>query len=241
MSDQHPQYQVGDVVNGHRWTGAAWEPVADVRSTPQPQPQPQPPSAPSASPPPPPPARPPRRRTHRHRHRQSRWRTGRGSHRHRHRQSRWRTGRGSHRHRHRRPAGVRAGAATATDTAVPLAYGQGQPPPPPPPVPLAYGPGQPPPPPVPLAYAQLPPQPVRPAAAPPPQRSATVALLMAVLLGWLGVHRFYLRMPATAILQLLTLGGLLVWTSIDIAMILNDRMRAWAWSGIGPKIENGPC
>lgn len=27
MSEQPPQYQVGDVVNGHRWTGSNWEPV----------------------------------------------------------------------------------------------------------------------------------------------------------------------------------------------------------------------
>lgn len=29
MSEAPPQYQVGQVVNGHRWTGTTWEPVAD--------------------------------------------------------------------------------------------------------------------------------------------------------------------------------------------------------------------
>jgi len=32
MSQQHPQYQIGDVVNGHRWTGVIWEPVAPAES-----------------------------------------------------------------------------------------------------------------------------------------------------------------------------------------------------------------
>lgn len=27
MSEQPPQYQVGQIVNGHRWTGSVWEPV----------------------------------------------------------------------------------------------------------------------------------------------------------------------------------------------------------------------
>ena len=44
MSDQQPpvHYEVGDVVNGHRWSGTAWEPV-EMSSTPLP-----PPSGPAA-------------------------------------------------------------------------------------------------------------------------------------------------------------------------------------------------
>jgi len=38
-------------------------------------------------------------------------------------------------------------------------------------------------------------------------------------LGPLGVHRFYVGKVGTGILQLLTLGGLGIWTLIDFVMI----------------------
>jgi len=44
-------------------------------------------------------------------------------------------------------------------------------------------------------------------------------LLLAVLLGGLGVHRFFVGKIGTGILQLLTLGGLGIWTLIDVIMI----------------------
>lgn len=36
MSEQQPTYQVGQVVNGHRWTGSVWEPVAQYAPPGQP-------------------------------------------------------------------------------------------------------------------------------------------------------------------------------------------------------------
>jgi len=45
------------------------------------------------------------------------------------------------------------------------------------------------------------------------------ALLLAVLLGGLGVHRFYVGKIGTGILMILTLGGLGIWTLVDIIMI----------------------
>ena len=42
MSEQPPQYQIGDIVNGHRWTGTTWEPV-QVPPPPPPPGEPIPP------------------------------------------------------------------------------------------------------------------------------------------------------------------------------------------------------
>ena len=45
------------------------------------------------------------------------------------------------------------------------------------------------------------------------------ALLLCLLLGGLGVHRFYVRKIGTGILMLFTLGGLGIWALIDLIVI----------------------
>ena len=55
-------------------------------------------------------------------------------------------------------------------------------------------------------------------------RSLAIALLLSVLLGFIGVDRLYLGFPGLAFLKALTAGGLLVWWFIDILLIITDNM-----------------
>lgn len=51
-------------------------------------------------------------------------------------------------------------------------------------------------------------------------RSRTVAAVLAFFLGPLGIHRFYVGKTGTAILMILTIGGLGIWVLVDFIMIL---------------------
>lgn len=52
------------------------------------------------------------------------------------------------------------------------------------------------------------------------QKSWVIALLLCFFFGVLGVHRFYAGKVGTGILQLITFGGLGIWTLIDFILIL---------------------
>lgn len=52
------------------------------------------------------------------------------------------------------------------------------------------------------------------------QKTWLVALLLCFFLGMLGAHRFYVGKVGTAILQIVTFGGLGIWVLIDLIMIL---------------------
>jgi TM2 domain-containing membrane protein YozV len=51
------------------------------------------------------------------------------------------------------------------------------------------------------------------------EKSFVAALILCILLGSLGVHRFYVGKIGTGILMLLTFGGLGIWTLVDIIVI----------------------
>jgi len=66
-------------------------------------------------------------------------------------------------------------------------------------------------------------------------KSRLVAFILCFFLGTLGVHRFYVGKTGTGILMILTLGGLGLWTFIDLIMIAvgvftdRDGRRLFRW------------
>ena len=49
------------------------------------------------------------------------------------------------------------------------------------------------------------------------------AFLLCFFLGFFGAHRFYVGKIGTAIVQILTLGGLGIWALIDFIMIIAGK------------------
>lgn len=56
-------------------------------------------------------------------------------------------------------------------------------------------------------------------------KSHTTAILLALLLGCFGVHRFYLGYSGIGVFQLLTLGGLGIWSLIDLVRIITKSLK----------------
>ncbi len=78
------------------------------------------------------------------------------------------------------------------------------------------------------APAAASPPPAAPAAAAPApaavagdvsEKDWLVTLILAFVVGFLGVHRFYVGKIGTGILQLVTLGGCSIWAIIDVVLI----------------------
>ena len=51
-------------------------------------------------------------------------------------------------------------------------------------------------------------------------KSKVAAILLCLFLGGFGIHRFYVGKVGTGILMLVTLGGLGIWSLIDLIMII---------------------
>lgn len=56
-------------------------------------------------------------------------------------------------------------------------------------------------------------------------KSQLVALLLAILVGGLGIHRFYLGYIGIGIIQLITLGGCGIWALIDLIRIATGDLQ----------------
>lgn len=57
-------------------------------------------------------------------------------------------------------------------------------------------------------------------------KSKTTALILSILLGGLGIDRFYLGYVGLGILKLLTGGAFGIWWLIDVIMIATGKMTA---------------
>ena len=55
-------------------------------------------------------------------------------------------------------------------------------------------------------------------------RSYTIALLLSIFLGWLGVDRFYVNHIGLGLLKLITLGAGGIWWIIDIIMFATKNV-----------------
>jgi TM2 domain-containing membrane protein YozV len=61
-----------------------------------------------------------------------------------------------------------------------------------------------------------------------PDKAATTIstlLLLALLGGVVGAHRFYTRKYASGLIQLLTHGGFMLWLLVDIFLIASGRFK----------------
>lgn len=57
------------------------------------------------------------------------------------------------------------------------------------------------------------------------EKSQVVALILVILVGGLGIHRFYLGYTWQGIVQLLTLGGCGIWSLIDLIRIIMGTLK----------------
>ena len=57
------------------------------------------------------------------------------------------------------------------------------------------------------------------------KKSGKTALILCILFGFLGIHRFYVGKKGTGILALLTAGGLGIWTLIDLILIIQNKFK----------------
>ena len=59
----------------------------------------------------------------------------------------------------------------------------------------------------------------------PKNDKGLITLVLCLVFGYLGVHRFYSGHTGIGIVQLLTLGGCGIWILIDLIMILTGKFK----------------
>ena len=57
------------------------------------------------------------------------------------------------------------------------------------------------------------------------EKSRLATVLLCFFFGTIGVHRFYVGKVGSGIAQIFTLGGLGIWTLIDLIFILSGRFE----------------
>ena len=57
------------------------------------------------------------------------------------------------------------------------------------------------------------------------EKSWIVTILLCLFFGMFGIHRFYIGKNKSAIIQLLTLGGIGIWYLIDLIIIANQKFQ----------------
>jgi TM2 domain len=85
-----------------------------------------------------------------------------------------------------------------------------------------------------IAQKQLKKQLNKPAAS--GSKSQLVALLLAVFVGVIGIHRFYLGYTTIGIIQIFTLGGCGIWALIDLIMIITGSLKPKDGSDYDPTL-----
>ncbi len=55
-------------------------------------------------------------------------------------------------------------------------------------------------------------------------KSKTIALILSILLGTLGIDRFYLGYKGLGLIKLVTAGVFGIWWIIDIILIVSDKL-----------------